>query len=175
MTAIEKTAAFATAPSSRTQGLRQQFVTFALSGQQYCVDIMSVREIRMLQSITYLPGAPDYVCGVINLRGSIVPVCDLRLRLGQGHTEITVSHAVVIVAIDGRANGLLVDEVLDIVTVDVDDISPVPGIQSQRANSFFKGLINHDSNMLIVVDLQQILSATDTSSAPETAAAGGLR
>jgi purine-binding chemotaxis protein CheW len=136
---------------------RQQFVTFALSGQQYCVDIMSVREIRMLQAITALPGAPDFVRGIINLRGTIVPICDPRLRFGIGQTAISPSHAVIVVSVQGRLTGMLVDEVLDIVTVARSEIAPIPDADCGRRNPFFQGLITQNDEMLIVVELDRLV------------------
>jgi purine-binding chemotaxis protein CheW len=156
-TAIERAVSGREAP--KTQDERQQFVTFSLNGQQYCVDIMSVREIRMLQAITALPGAPDSIRGVINLRGTIVPICDPRLRFGQGRTKITPSHAVVVVSVAGRLTGLLVDEVLDIVTVPRSEVAPIPDADSGRRNPFFQGLITQDDQMLIVIDLERLVEA----------------
>lgn len=166
---IEKAAAKGDAASRRED--RLQFVTFSLSGQQYCVDIMAVREIRMLQSITALPGAPDFVRGVINLRGTIVPICDPRMRFGQGKTLLTPSHPVVVVMVQGRVIGLLVDEVLDIVTVSRHDVAPVPDADSGRRNPFFHGLITQVDQMLIVIDLDRLADANGPAA---DAAADGL-
>ncbi|MGQ0455832.1 MAG: chemotaxis protein CheW [Hyphomicrobium sp.] len=141
-----------------------QFVTFALNGQSYCVEIMSVREIRMLDTVTPVPGAPETIRGVINLRGSIVPVCDLRLRFGQGMTPIQPSHPAVIVSIDGRLMGLLVDQVLDIVTVPRGDVSAIPDAENGRRNPFFAGLITLETGMLIAVDLDRM---ADLYAAPD--------
>jgi purine-binding chemotaxis protein CheW len=141
-----------------------QFVTFALNGQSYCVDIMAVREIRMLETITPVPGAPETIRGVINLRGSIVPVCDLRLRFGQGATPIQPSHPAVIVAIGGRLMGLLVDQVLDIVTVARSEVNAIPDAENGRGSPFFGGLITQENGMLIAVDLDRM---SDLRAAPE--------
>ncbi len=141
---------------------RQQFVTFSLNGQHYCIDIMSVREIRMTQSIATIPGAAEYVLGVINLRGSIVPVCDLRQRFGEGKTEVREKHPVVIVWIDGRMTGILVDEVLDIISIPRGDISAVPDTQKNQRNPFFDGLITQDESMLIIVALENLFDADIT-------------
>src|SRR4051812_18371694 len=93
-----------------------QFVSFAIGEDQYGVDIMAVREIKGWSDITHLPRQPDYVRGVLNLRGVIVPIIDLRCRFGQGVTESTPMHIVIIVQIDDRQVGLLADRVLDIVS-----------------------------------------------------------
>ena len=103
-----------------------QFISFAIGDDQYGVDIMAVREIKGWTDITHLPKQPEYVRGVLNLRGAIVPIVDLRCRFGQGLTETTPLHIVIIVQIGGRQIGLIGDRVLDIVSVDAAEIQPVP-------------------------------------------------
>lgn len=135
---------------------KRQFVSFAVGEQLYGVDIMSVREIRVSSMITALPGAPEFVRGVINLRGTIVPIYDLRARFGLGKTELSNAHAVVIVAINDRLTGLLVDEVCDILTVSDGDLSSIPETDSSRRNPFFQNLITQGDSMLIVVALDRL-------------------
>lgn len=135
---------------------KRQFVSFALGQQLYGVDIMSVREIRVSSTVTALPGAPEFVRGVINLRGTIVPIYDLRARFGMGKTELTNSHAVVIIEINDRLTGLLVDEVCDILTVGDADLSPIPETDSSHRNPFFQNLITQGDQMLIVVALDRL-------------------
>ena len=101
---------------------RIEFISFAIGDDQYGVDIMAVREIKGWSDITHLPKQPEYVRGVLNLRGVIVPILDLRCRFGQGLTETTPMHIVIIVQIEGRQVGLLADRVLDIVSVDASQI-----------------------------------------------------
>jgi purine-binding chemotaxis protein CheW len=140
---------------------KRQFVTFALSGQHYCVDIMLVREIRMIQSITGLPGAPDYVRGVINLRGSIVPVYDLRKKFGQGATTLLANHPAVIVSVEGKLCGLLVDEVLDIITAANSEVASLPDNDGEKRNPFFQGLITQPEALFIVVDIDRFVDRTE--------------
>lgn len=134
----------------------RQYVTFELVGQSYCIDVLSVREIRMLDVITPVPGASPTIRGVINLRGSIVPVCDLRMRFGIGETKIAPAQAAVIVSIQDRTIGLLVDQVLDIVTVSTKQLSAIPETDRHRRNPFFSGVIHHEGEMLIAVDLERM-------------------
>jgi purine-binding chemotaxis protein CheW len=94
-----------------------QFISFAIGDDQYGVDIMAVREIKGWTQITHLPRQPDYMRGVLNLRGVMVPIIDLRCRFGQGMTEATPLHIVIVVQIDTRHVGMLADRVLDIVAV----------------------------------------------------------
>jgi purine-binding chemotaxis protein CheW len=136
----------------------QQFVSFLVGEQQYCVDIMAVREIRAWTGITSLPNSPSYIRGVINLRGTIVPVIDLRMRFGQGLTEPTPAHVVVIVAIGETQNGLLVDGVSDIVTVHRKDIAPIPDMEGEDKNPYFQGLITDQEKLMALVALDQLVA-----------------
>jgi purine-binding chemotaxis protein CheW len=104
------------------------------------------------------------VRGVLNLRGVIVPIVDLRCRFGQGLTETTPLHIMIIVQIDGRQVGLIGDRVLDIVSTDVDQIQPVPRT-TQATRDFLSGLVTHDNEMIALIDLPNLLSAAETGAA----------
>jgi purine-binding chemotaxis protein CheW len=135
-----------------------QFVSFAIGDDQYGVDIMAVREIKGWSDITHLPKQPDYVRGVLNLRGAIVPIVDLRCRFGQGLTETTPLHIVIIVQIGGRQVGLIGDRVLDIVSVDAAEIQKVPRTGHSEQTNFLSGLLTHDNVMIALIDLPNLLS-----------------
>jgi purine-binding chemotaxis protein CheW len=138
--------------------LPSQLISFAIGDDQYGVDIMAVREIKGWTDITHLPKQPDYVRGVLNLRGVIVPIIDLRCRFGQGLTEATPLHIVIIVHIGAKPIGLLADRVLDIVSLDESQIQPVPKIaQSQRVN-FLSGLVTIEGAMIALIDLPNLLT-----------------
>ena len=143
-------------PASQVSAM-SQFVAFAIGEQNYCVDIMSVREIRAWTGVTPLPNTPDYVRGVINLRGSIVPIVDLRTRFGQGETEPTKSHVVVIVAIEGRLNGLLVDAVSDILSVSAENIAAIPETNVGSRVRYLDGLITEDGRMVALIALDRLI------------------
>jgi purine-binding chemotaxis protein CheW len=135
-----------------------ELVSFAIGEDQYGVDIMAVREIKGWTAITPLPGQPEYVRGVLNLRGVIVPIVDLRCRFGQGLTQASQLHIVIIVQIAGKGVGLLADRVLDIVSLDAMQIKAVPRIaQGQRAN-FLSGLATTEDAMIALIDLSRLLS-----------------
>ena len=136
-----------------------QFVSFAIGTHQYGVDIMAVREIKGWTDITHLPKQPDYVRGVLDLRGIIVPIVDLRCRFGQGLTETTPLHIVIIVQIDGRQVGLIGDRVLDIVTVEANQIQQVPDTGARGEASFLAGIVTHDDVMIALIDLPNLLAA----------------
>jgi purine-binding chemotaxis protein CheW len=139
-------------------GQRSDFISFAVGDEQYGVDIMAVREIKGWSAVTHLPNQPDYVRGVLNLRGVMVPIVDLRGRFGQGQTETTPMHIVIIVQIDGRQVGLLADRVLDIVSFEPAQVQPVPRITKSARVNFLSGLITIDGVMLALVDLPNLLA-----------------
>jgi purine-binding chemotaxis protein CheW len=136
-----------------------QFISFAIGDDQYGVDIMAVREIKGWSDITHLPKQPEYVRGVLNLRGAIVPIVDLRCRFGQGLTETTPLHIVIIVQIGKRQIGLIGDRVLDIVSVDAAQIQQVPRTAQGTTSDFLAGLVTHDNVMIALIDLPNLLSA----------------
>jgi len=138
-----------------------QFISFAIGDDQYGVDIMAVREIKGWTDITHLPKQPDYVRGVLNLRGAIVPIMDLRCRFGQGLTETTPLHIVIIVQIGKRQVGLIGDRVLDIVSVDAAQIQKVPRTAQGTTTDFLSGLVTHDNTMIALIDLPNLLSERD--------------
>ncbi len=149
----------------------QQFVSFMVGDQHYCVDIMAVREIKAWTGTTGLPNSQAYIRGVINLRGTIVPVIDLRMRFGQGLTEPTPAHVVVIVAVGEAQSGLLVDGVSDIVTVPRKDIAAIPDLEGEERNPFFHGLVTSQNSLMAVIALDRLISQRVTGPASTSAAA----
>ena len=156
--AVASNTSSATWAGSAAAAGQTQFVSFAIGNDQYGVDIMAVREIKGWTDITYLPKQPKHVRGVLNLRGSIVPIVDLRCRFGQGLTETTPLHIVIIVQIGGRQVGLIGDRVLDIVSVDAAQIQKVPRTGHGEQTDFLSGLVTHDSVMIALIDLPNLLS-----------------
>lgn len=144
--------------AARAETIPSQLISFAIGDDQYGVDIMAVREIKGWTEITPLPRQPQYVRGVLNLRGVIVPIIDLRCRFGQGLTQATPLHIVIIVHVGNKPIGLLADRVLDIVAVDAAQIKPVPRVaQAQRLN-FLSGLVTNENAMIALIDLPNLLS-----------------
>ncbi|MFA6265912.1 MAG: chemotaxis protein CheW [Pseudolabrys sp.] len=134
-----------------------EFISFAIGDDQYGVDIMAVREIKGWAAITHLPKQPDYVRGVLNLRGAIVPIVDLRCRFGQGLTETSPLHIVIIVQIGDRQVGLIGDRVLDIVSVTAAQIQAVPHTDIAHSTKFLAGLVSNDDVMIALIDLPNLL------------------
>ncbi|KQN94344.1 chemotaxis protein CheW [Sphingomonas sp. Leaf231] len=133
----------------------QQLITFQLGEQCLGVDIMAIREIRAWTPSTPLPGVPAYMKGVVNLRGVVLPVLDLRYRLGWGSTEPTARHVIIVVQVGAQQRGLIVDAVNDIVTIDHADVQPVPEGSSERSG-FITGLTNQGDNMVLMLSLDAI-------------------
>jgi purine-binding chemotaxis protein CheW len=137
-----------------------QLISFAIGDEQYGVDIMAVREIKGWSQITALPRQPDYMRGVLNLRGIMVPIIDLRCRFAQGMTEATPLHIVIVVQIGTRHVGLLGDRVLDIVAINASQIQPVPRVSRGAPSDFLSGLVTIESGMIALIDLSQLLSVS---------------
>jgi purine-binding chemotaxis protein CheW len=144
--------------AARAAAFPTQLISFAIGDDQYGVDIMAVREIKGWTDITPLPRQPDYVRGVLNLRGVIVPIVDLRCRFGQGLTQATPLHIVIIVQIAFKPIGLLADRVLDIVSLDVAQIKPVPRVAQAQRVSFLSGLVTTEAGMIALIDLPNLLT-----------------
>jgi purine-binding chemotaxis protein CheW len=142
-------------------GSAGQYITCTLGEAEYGIDIMAVREIKGWAETTAIPHAPAWMRGVINLRGIIVPIVDLRARFGQAPTHPTAMHVVVIIQTDQRIAGLLVDSVSDIITAAAEEIRPVPDIGATAPERLLSGLIPLERGMVALVSLDSLLSFTD--------------
>ena len=149
---------FVSPDAADSENSHTQLISFAIGDDQYGVDIMAVREIKGWTEITPLPRQPQYVRGVLNLRGVIVPIVDLRCRFGQGLTQATPLHIVIIVHIAGKPVGLLADRVLDIVSLDVTEVKPVPRVAQAQRLYFLSGLVTTEEGMIALIDLPNLLS-----------------
>jgi purine-binding chemotaxis protein CheW len=134
-----------------------ELIAFRLGGQEFCVDIMSVRDIRGWTQTTPLPHSPDYVKGVINLRGSVLPVIDLAARLGFKATEPTARHVIIVTQVENQSVGLLVEAVSDILTIDAAAIQPTPDVASELARMFMRGVLAIEGRMISLISLDCVL------------------
>jgi purine-binding chemotaxis protein CheW len=134
-----------------------ELVAFRLGEQSYCIDIMQVREIRGWTPATCIPHAPAYVMGVINLRGTVLPIIDLAARFGQPATAATPRHAIIVTQIGSRTIGLLVDAVSDIITINQSEIQPTPDVSSAAARSFIKGVMAVDGTMISIISTENLM------------------
>lgn len=141
-----------------------QFLSFTVQNETYGVDIMSIIEIRGWVDTMPLPKTPDYMIGVLNLRGIVVPIFDLRSRFGLGSTEVKSTNVVIVLSIQGRKFGILVDTVSDIITLDHNQISASPDVQTSLEDRFIRGIItSDDNNMVILLNVEALFSKDDIS------------
>ena len=138
---------------------RHQFITFRSGDQEFGADIMTIREIRGWTPTTPLPHAPGYVCGVINLRGVVLPVVDLKARLGQGATEATQKQVIIVVKCGNRTIGLLVDAVSDIITVKASDIQATPELARDVHDQFVDGIAVLEERMVTILSMEQLTAS----------------
>ena len=155
--------------SATQHGKVQQFLSFTVEREEYGVDIMTVREIKGWTEITRLPNAPEFMRGVMNLRGLIIPIFDLRTRFSRGQTEATPKHVVIILAVGERTIGILVDTVSDILDVNADQIKPAPE-DTQVDAAFISGLISLEDRMVVLLNVERLFDAKHIENAIAQAA-----
>lgn len=151
----------------------RQFISFTIGDEEYGVDIMAIREIKGWTATTELPNTPAYMRGVINLRGAIVPILDLRARFTGSQTDAMPRHVIIVVAVGTRVAGILVDAVADILAVPDDDIQPIPQTEQEGngGNGFLTGLVTVEGRMVALLDLDQVFDFdTDGGMAADVAA-----
>ncbi|MGT2513003.1 chemotaxis protein CheW [Sphingomonas panni] len=137
--------------------MSRQLITFQLGDQILGVDIMAIREICAWSPATPLPNVPPYVRGVVNLRGVVLPVFDLRHRLNWGVTDPSARHVIIVVRIGEQLQGIIVDAVNDIVSIHPDAMQPVPDMGDTEASRFLEGLATIDNRMILVLALDRLV------------------
>jgi purine-binding chemotaxis protein CheW len=142
-----------------------ELISFRIGQQEFCVDIMAVREIRGWTTATPLPQTPAFVKGVINLRGAVLPIVDLALRLGLGMVDPTARHVIIVVRIGEQTVGLLVDAVCDILTVTEDMLQPTPDVACDSVKTFVKGIMAIDGRMISLISLDHVLPSVEAEAA----------
>jgi purine-binding chemotaxis protein CheW len=142
-----------------------QYLTFELDDEVFALDIGKVREVLDFSTITRVPRTPGFMRGVINLRGSVVPVVDLRLKFGMSKTERTVNTCIIIVevAVDGETAvlGALADSVQEVLDLSPDHIEPAPKIGTRLNTAFIKGMGKRDSKFIIILDIDKVFSTSE--------------
>ncbi len=142
--------------------MTSEYIAFRLGQQNFCIDIMAVREIRGWAPATPLPHAPDFIKGVINLRGAVLPVVDLAARLGLPPREPSARHAVIVVQHGGQVVGLLVDAVSNILTLSPDAVQSPPEVASDLSRAFVKGMVAIDKEVISVLILRNLIPEATT-------------
>lgn len=153
--------------------IAHQYLTFKLANERYGLDVLQVREVLELPKITRVPRMPRAMKGVINIRGSVVPVVDLRLKLGLEEAERTVHTRVVIIEVQAGAEtivlGILVDAVHEVVEIPAGGIAPPPQIGSSIDAAYISGIASIDSGFAIIIDIARVFDARDLGMADEPA------
>ncbi|CAN7166361.1 purine-binding chemotaxis protein CheW [Rhizobium tibeticum] len=143
----------------------RELIAFRIGDQEFCVNVMSVREIRGWTPATAMPHSPGYMKGVINLRGAVLPIIDLSARLGMPATVPTARHVIIVAQVHRKVVGLLVDAVSDILTVTEDNVQPTPEIASELQRQFARGILAIDKRMICLLELEAIFPETESEAA----------
>jgi purine-binding chemotaxis protein CheW len=151
--------------SAKVSDSTLELISFEIADQEFCIDIRTVREIRGWSPATPMPQTPDYIVGVINLRGLVVPVLDLRNRLGLGRTEPSSRHVIVVIQHEGRVAGLLVDGVQETFQVDSTLLQPPPAMGSTATDRFVDAILPLDGRMLSRLVVGSLLPAEGRAAA----------
>jgi purine-binding chemotaxis protein CheW len=148
-------------PSGAAQGESSEFLAFTLGSEEYGIDILKVQEIRGYESVTRIVNAPEFIKGVINLRGIIVPIVDMRIRFNLGTPTYDQFTVVIILNINGRVTGIVVDSVSDVTTLSAQQIKPAPEMGSILSTDYLIGLGTLDDRMLILVDIDKLMTSSE--------------
>ncbi len=148
-----------------------EYLTFALGEEEYGVEILKVQEIRGYDTVTRLPDAPDYIKGVINLRGTIVPVIDMRLKFRLARVEYNALTVMIVLNVADRVVGMVVDSVSDVIQLEAEQIRPVPDIGSAIDRQFITGIGTQGERMLILLEIERLMTSAEMGLVAEAAAA----
>ena len=143
----------------------RELIAFRIGDQEFCVNIMSVREIRGWTPATPMPHAPAYMMGVFNLRGAVLPIIDLAARLGMKEAEPTARHVIIVAQVKTKIVGLLVEAVSDILTITDDNIQPVPEVSSELEKQYARGILAIDKRMICMIDLNALFAEKESEAA----------
>lgn len=138
-----------------------EYLSFTLGEEQYGVDILKVQEIRGYDQVTRVPDAPDYIKGVINLRGTIVPVIDLRLKLRLDNARYDAFTVMIVLNVEQRVVGIVVDSVSDVIELSAEQIRPTPEFGAAVDTRFINGIGTQDERMLILLDIETLLDTAE--------------
>ncbi len=149
------------ATASEEEQVASEYLTFTLGSEEYAIDILKVQEIRGYESPTLIANSPDFIKGVINLRGIIVPIVDLRIKFRLGKVEYTPFTVVIILNVAGRVIGIVVDSVSDVISLNGGQIRPAPDFSGSFDTKYILGLASVDARMMIVTDIERLMSSAD--------------
>lgn len=135
-----------------------QYLTFILGKEHYGVDILRVQQIKGYEAVTRIPNTPPYIKGVLNLRGVIVPIVDLRTKFGMEKVEMTMFTVIVVVVVRGRIMGVIVDAVSDVLDIAAKDIQPAPNFGARVDTSFIQSIAKSGDTLITLLDIDRVLS-----------------
>jgi len=141
--------------------MASEYLTFTLGSEEYAIDILKVQEIRGYEQPTLIANAPSFIKGVINLRGIIVPIVDLRIKFNLGNVEYTPFTVVIILNVAGRVIGAVVDSVSDVFSLTRSQIRQAPDFSGTFDTKYILGLATIDSRMMIVTDIERLMTSAD--------------
>ncbi|MFS2033442.1 chemotaxis protein CheW [Polaromonas sp. CT11-55] len=147
--------------SPASAGKALEFLAFRLGHEEYGVDIQKVQELRGYDTVTRIANAPEHIKGVVNLRGIIVPIVDMRIKFKLGAPSYDQFTVVIILNIASRVMGMVVDSVSDVITLDTDQVRPAPEMGALLDTEYLIGLGTLDDRMLILVDIDKLMSSSD--------------
>nr|MDP2190613.1 chemotaxis protein CheW [Rhodoferax sp.] len=156
-------------PSSASAGKPLEFLAFTLGQEEYGIDIQKVQELRGYDTVTRIANAPEHIKGVVNLRGIIVPIIDMRIKFNLGTPTYDQFTVVIILNMASRVMGMVVDSVSDVITLSPEQIKPAPEMGAVLDTDYLIGLGTLDERMLILVDIDKLMSSTDMGLIAETA------
>lgn len=139
----------------------REYLSFRLGEEEYAIDILRVQEIRGYNNITRIAGAPDFIKGVTNLRGIIVPIVDLRIKFALEKAEYDHRTVVIVLNIGKRIVGAVVDDVSDVLMIDVNDVRPAPDFGGAMSTEFIHGLASVEERMLVLLDIEKLMSSRE--------------
>jgi purine-binding chemotaxis protein CheW len=149
----------------------REYLTFTLGTEEYGIDILKVQEIRGYDAVTKIANSPDFIKGVINMRGVIVPIIDMRLKFNLGQVEYNQFTVVIILNINGRIVGLVVDGVSDVIALGGEQVRPAPEFGSVLDTAYIDGLATLEGRMIIVVDIEKLMTSQEMGLVDQTQAA----
>ena len=146
-----------------------EFLTFILGSEDYGLEILKVQEIRGYDAITHIANAPAFIKGVVNLRGIIVPIIDMRIKFNLGKVEYNEFTVVIILNVASRVMGIVVDGVSDVITLSSEQVKPAPDFAAHLDTDYIIGLGTVDERMLILMDIEKLMSSKDMGLIDSTA------
>ena len=144
-----------------TSGTSRELLTFTLGNEEYGIDILKVQEIRGYDAVTTIANAPEFIKGVVNLRGIIVPIVDMRIKFKLGDVTYDETTVVIILNVANRVVGMVVDGVSDVITLQAEQIKPAPEFGASLDTQYLQGLGTVDERMLILVDIEKLMTSRD--------------